>query len=340
MKSYIRKLFNGCLMALLALAVFCGTITKVAAEVKEIIIARQYGISYLPLMIMEKNKLVEKHIKAAGLGDVTVEWKTLAGGADMNEALLSKSIDFVSGGVAPMIKIWAKTKGQVKALGAINSMPLYLNTTNPKVKTLKDFTDKDRIALPAVKVSIQAVTLQMAAAKAFGDTNYRKLDYLTVTMSHPDGMTAMLSGKSEISSHFTAPPFQYLELEKPGVRTVINSYDTLGGPASFNLVWTTSDYRNANPKTYNAVVAAIEEVTAFINNNKKAAAQAYIEISKSKQSLDEILKILNDPLIQFTMTPLNIMKYADFMYKVGSINIKPNTWKDLFFPTVHNLPGS
>lgn len=337
MKSNM-KMFGFILTAVLALSVLGGT--QAIAEDKEIKVSRQYGIGYLPLMIMEKNKLIEKHAKAAGLSDVNVEWKTLAGGADMNEALLSKSLDFVSGGVAPMVKIWAKTNGQVKAVGSINSMPLYLNTTNPKVKTVKDFTDEDRIALPAVKVSIQAVTLQMAAAKAFGDSNYKKLDHLTVTMSHPDGMAAMLSGKSEISSHFTAPPFQYGELEKPGVHTVVNSYDVLDGPATFNLVWTTGEYRNANPKTYNAFFTAMEEAINNMNKDKRGAAQIYIEMSKSKQSVDRILKMLNDPLIQFTVTPLNTMKYAEFMHRVGSIKTKPSAWKDMFFPNVHNLHGS
>ena len=116
-----------------------GLSSQARAEDKEVTFARQYGISYLPLMIMEKNTLIEKQAKARGLGDITVSWKTLAGGADMNDALLSKSLDFVSGGVAPMIKIWAKTKGNynVKAVGSINSMPLYLNTSNPNVKTVK-----------------------------------------------------------------------------------------------------------------------------------------------------------------------------------------------------------
>jgi NitT/TauT family transport system substrate-binding protein len=34
------------------------------------------------------------------------------------------------------------------------------------------------------------------------------------------------------------------------------------------------------------------------------------------------------------------MKYADFMQKIGSIKAKPASWKDMFFPNVHNLPGS
>ena len=166
------------------------------AEMAEIKVAQQYGISYLPLMLMEEQKLIEKHARAAGV-DVSVGWAKFAGGNVMNDALLSGSLQFASGGVGPFVTLWSRTRGNldVKAVAAINSMPLYLNTRNPAVKSIKDFTDKDRIALPAVKVSIQAVTLQMAAEKAFGDGQQNRLDPLTVTLSHPDEQTALLSGK-------------------------------------------------------------------------------------------------------------------------------------------------
>jgi NitT/TauT family transport system substrate-binding protein len=240
------------------------------------------------------------------------------------------------------VTLWSRTKGNldVKAVAAINSMPLYLNTRNPNVKTIRDFTDKDRIALPAVKVSIQAVTLQMAAEKAFGEGQQNKLDALTVSLSHPDAQTALLSGASEINSHFSSPPFQYQQLEKPGIRTVISSYDVLGGPATFNLVWTTSKFRNENPKLYEAFVKALDEATAQINGNKRAAAEAYLRISKDKDTLDDIVKMLNDPAIVYTTTPQNVMKYVNFMYKVGSIKVQPDSWKDLFFPNAHSLQGS
>ena len=42
----------------------------------------------------------------------------------------------------------------MKAVAGMASMPRYLHVRNPDVTTLKDFTEKDRIALPAaVKVS-------------------------------------------------------------------------------------------------------------------------------------------------------------------------------------------
>ena len=219
-------------------------------------------------------------------------------------------------------------------------MPLYLNSRNPAVTSVKDFSDKDRIALPAVKTSIQAVTLQMAAEQAFGEGQANRLDPLTVSMAHPDAQAALLSGKSEITAHFSSPPFQYQQLDKPGIHKVLDSYEVLGGPATFNTVWTTSKFRSENPKLYDAFVKALDEAIAQINADRKAAAEAYLRISKDKDTVQDILAMLNDPAIVFTTTPQNVMKYVDFMLKTGSIKVKPDSWKDLFFPNVHALPGS
>jgi NitT/TauT family transport system substrate-binding protein len=328
-------------LLVLALSAALGAAAPARAEMSEIKVAQQYGISYLPLMIMEDQNLIEKQAKALGV-DVKVGWAKFAGGNVMNDALLSGSLQFASGGVAPLLTLWSRTRGtlDVKAVGAMNSMPLFLNTRNPNVKTLKDLTEKDRIALPAVKVSIQAVTLQMAAEQAFGPGQQNKLDALTVSMAHPDAQAALLSGASEVNAHFSSPPFQYQQLAKPGVRNILNSYEVLGGPATFNVIWTTARFRNENPKIYDAFVRALEEATAIINRDKKAAAETYLRLSKDKDTVDDILKMLNDPNIVFTQTPQNIMKYADFMAKVGAIKVRPDSWKDLFFPNVHGTAGS
>jgi NitT/TauT family transport system substrate-binding protein len=312
------------------------------AELTEIKIAQQYGIGYLPLMLMEEQKLVEKHAKANGIPDLKVGWAKFAGGNVMNDALLSNSLQFASGGVAPLVTLWARTRGNldVKAVAAIDSMPLLLNTRNPNVKTIKDFTDKDRIALPAVKVSIQAITLQMAAEKTFGDGQQGRLDPLTVTLSHPDAQIALLSGQSEITAHFGSPPFQYQQLKNPAIHTVLNSYDVLGGPATFNVVWTSSKFRAENPRIYDAFVKALDEAIGQINADRRAAAETYLRISKDKDTVQDIVAMLNDPAIVFTTTPQSVMKYVDFMLRTGAIKVRPDSWKDLFFPNVHALPGS
>src|SRR5437773_4982478 len=201
-------------VALAVAIVACVALTSLPArpEMAEIAVAEQYGISYLPLMLMEEKKLIEKHAKAAGV-DVKIGWAKFAGGNVMNDALLSGNLQFASGGVGPLVTLWARTRGNldVRGVSALNSMPLHLVTRNPNVKTISDFRDSDRIALPAVKVSVQAVLLQMAAEQAFGAGQQNRLDSLTVTMSHPDAMQALLSGQSEANAHFGSPPFQYQE---------------------------------------------------------------------------------------------------------------------------------
>lgn len=312
----------------------------VSAEVKEVRLAKQYGLGYLPLIIMEEQRLIEKHTKAAGLGDVKVTWATLGGGSAMNDALLSNSVNYISSGVAPLVVLWDKSKGSVKGVSAIISTPNYLNTNNPAVKSIRDFTDRDRIGLPSVKVSIQAIILQMAVAKEFGQENYAKLDKLTVSMKHPDAMAALLSGKSEISGHLTSPPFMFQELDDKRVRTVLNSYDVLGGPHTFNVVTTTKAFHDNNPKTYAAVFAALEEAIVYINKNKRQAAEIYQKASKTKESLDDLIKEISQPTLSYTTTPLNVSKFSDFMFKTGTIKTRPNSWKDLFFSNVHGKQGS
>lgn len=312
------------------------------AEVKEVRAAKQYGLGYLQLVLMENQKLVEKHAKAAGLGDITVSWSTFRSSDVMNDALISGSVDFVSLGVPGLATIWAKTRGNIDVRGAsgLNAAPLLLLTRDPKIQSIKDFTEKDRIALPAVKVSNQAIILQMAAAQVFGEANWQKLDPLTVSMAHPDSLNALLSGSSEITSYFSSPPFQYRALARDGIRKVLKSYDVVGGKMSFNAIATTNKFRQQNPKTYEAYLAALKEATDIINRDKRAAAEAYLRITGDKTPIDEFMVMMNDPDIEFTMQPLNMLKLVDFMHKTGAIKVKPNTWQDLFFENAHGMGGS
>ena len=309
------------------------------AETSEIRCAQQYGTSYLALMLMQDQKLIEKHAKQAGLGDVKVTWAKLGGPGAMNDALLSGGLDFGTGGVPSLITLWAKTNGEVRGVGALNDMPNELITNNPKVKTLKDFGQGDKIAVTTVKISTQALLLQMAAAKEFGEKSYDKLDSLTVSMPHPDAAAALLSNSGSITAHFASPPFSYQEHAK-GLRSVISSYDILGGPATFNVVWSTKKFHDQNPKAYQAFVAAFQDATDQINKDKKAAAETYKRLSGSNEPVEELVKQLSDPKVKFTLEPHRLNVTAEFMHKVGRINKKPSSWKDLFFDNVHSLSGS
>jgi NitT/TauT family transport system substrate-binding protein len=326
---------------LAAAAIFCVAAGTAKAEPRVVRIATQYGISYLPLTIMAEQKLLEAEGKKLGL-DLGTDWIRFTGGPPMNEALISGNLDFASGGVGPMVTIWARTQNnlKVKGISAINSMPLWLNSINPDVKTIKDFTEKDRIALPAVRVSMQAVILQMAAEKVFGKGQEHKLDPWTVSLSHPDGLAQMMSGKSEITAHFTSAPFMYTELEDKRVHRVLNSYDVFGGPHTFNVVWATGKLYEGEPKIVEAFLSALRIAMKQINDDPAAAAALWVKADKSKLTPAEAEKIIRDKENTWTLTPQKVMDVAGYMSRVGMVPATPKSWKDMFIDAVHNLPGS
>jgi NitT/TauT family transport system substrate-binding protein len=336
---------NRCKRFSLVVAAFFAAahLTTASAEVSEVRVAQQYGISYLGLMVMEREQLLQKHAREAQLGDIEVSWTKFTGGGVMNDALLSNSLDFASGGIAPFLTLWAKTKGTASEVGGVcarSSSEAYLDTRNPDIRSLKDFTPKDKIGLAAVKVSSVAVILQMAAEQQLGKGSEFKLDPLTVSMGPPDAMTALLSGLGGITANFTFPPYHDLQMKQPGIRNILRSNDVLGGLATLDMIYTTKKFRDANPKTYKAFLAAYQEAVDRINANRDWAAQVYLEMSKVKSSREEILDLLNDPSFTFTLVPMQNMKFADFMYRTGAIKIKPSSWKDLYFPEVHHLSGT
>ncbi|MCJ2037630.1 ABC transporter substrate-binding protein [Methylobacterium sp. E-041] len=312
------------------------------AEMQAVSIARQPSLGHLPLMLMEDQGLLQKHAAARGLSGLGARYITLAGGAAMNDALLSGSVQFVAGGVPPLVLLWSKTEGTgmaVKGVAAMNAMPLLMNTNAERVRSLADFTDRDKIALPAVKVSVQAMFLQMAAEKALGEARRNDLDRLTVTLSHPDGMAALLSGQ-EVSAHFTAAPIQELELRKPGIRTILNTFDVLGGPSTFNVVWASAAFVEANPTVHAAFTAALEEAVASIAGDPQAAAEAYARLARDGSDIGLIASILASPQVTFTTTPQAILHYVDFMARTKAIRRGARDWRELFFANVHGKPGS
>jgi NitT/TauT family transport system substrate-binding protein len=305
------------------------------AEANTVRVAKQFGIGYMQYMVMQELKLVEKHAKAAGL-DVTTEWATFRSSDVMNDALISGSVDFVSLGVPGIITIYSKTKGtasEVKGVLGLNVSPLMLLVRDPAIKSLKDFKDTHRIALPAVKVSNQAIILQMAAAKEFGDAKYNALDHLTVSMAHPDATAAMLGGQSEITANFSSAPFQYRQMKNPNVKLLINSKDLfLDDPMSFNIVAATSKFRSENPKLYAAFVAGMREATDIINADKRKGAEIYLKSTGEKTSIDDIMDVLADKDIIYNNKVGGIRTFVNFMAKTGTLKNPPADWKDMFFP--------
>jgi NitT/TauT family transport system substrate-binding protein len=323
------------LWAIVALIGVLASAPEVRAEATTLRVAKQFGVAYMQFMVMEDQKLIEKHAKAAGLGDITVEFNQFRSSDVMNDALLSGSVDFVSLGIPGIITIWSKTKGtpiDVKAASGLNVSPLMLMVRDPAIKSLKDFKDHHKIAMPAVKVSMQAIMLQMAAAKEFGFEKYNALDHLTVSMAHPDATAAMLGGPSEVVANFSSAPFQYRQMKNPNIRRILTSTDLFDEGLSFNVIAATSKFRAENPKVYAAFLAGLKEATDFINADKKRAAEIYLKVSGDKTPVEDIMEVLADPAIQYTTKVMGIGAFVTFMTKVGTLKNPPADWREMFFP--------
>lgn len=260
----------------------------------------------------------------------------------MNEGVLTGALDVAAAGVPAMLTVWDRTYGHqnVKAIASLGSMPGYLLSNNPAVKSIKDLTDKDRIAAPAAGVGFQSRTLQIATAEVYGNSEFKKFDNITVSLPHPDATVALISGKSEVTAHFSSPPFQYQELEHSSIHKILSSYDVLGGPGSFNALYTTQKFHDENPKTYQAFYNALAQAADYVEKHKDDAAKIYIRQEKSHLPLSLIEKIINDPENHFTVSPERTYVYADKLYQLGVLKHHAASWKDYFFPEAWVNPGS
>jgi len=313
-----------------ALALALPSIAQAEGRIR---IAEQFGVVYLLLNVAQDQKLIEKHGRQQGI-DIDVDWVKLSGGAVINDALLSDSIDVAGAGVGPLLTIWDRTRGRqnVRGIASLGSFPYYLVSTNPAVKSIADFGPNDRIALPAVTVSVQARILQMAAARQWGPARFKKLDPITQTLPHPDAAAALIAGKTELNAHFGSPPFQEQELAgNPDAHVVLDSYQVLGGPASATVLYATEKYVKQNPKTYRAFLAALGEAAQLIAANPEAAADAYLRVNKGNIDRALLLKVIKDPKVHFRVAPQNTLALAQFLHQVGAIRNKPASWRDYFF---------
>ncbi len=333
MTRFVRSFITVCL------AVFALQ-TPALAEGKLVRIAKQPGVAYLPLMIMEKEKLFEKHAKDSGV-DIATQWLRFTGGSAMNEALLSGSLDIASGGIPPLLTIWSRTEDnlKVKGIASISSHPQFLLTTNPNIKSIKDFSTSDKIALPAVKVSNQAVMLQMLAAKEMGEDKAMDIDSFTVSMGHPDALAAMLGGH-DINSHFSQSPFQDIALRDKRVHAVANSWDIVGGPYPVAIAWATDRFAQDNPKLLPSFIAALKEAQEIIKADPNYAADVWIEMDVKNFTHEEALSIIQKPDMIWDAAPQNTLTFLKHMNKVGLVKRTTDNWKDVYFPEIANLKGS
>jgi NitT/TauT family transport system substrate-binding protein len=143
-----------------------------------------------------------------------------------------------------------------------------------------------------------------------------------------------------VNSHYSIPPFLQIVLKSPNVRSVLKSMDTLGGPATVTNAWANQRFIEANPIKAKALVAALDEASEMIAQDPKRSAEIYLDVTKEKITVDELVAILKAPGAVFTALPQRSMLYGDYMHRIGLIKTKPASWKEYTFPLIHDRPGS
>jgi NitT/TauT family transport system substrate-binding protein len=302
---------------------------------------QQRGLLYLPVDVMVSGGILQQEATKLGLGKVEASAVSLSGPGPVLDAILSGAADYGTAALPSLLTVWDKTKGtqnEIKAVGTVSNGAMTLYTVNPNVKTIADFTDKDRIAVPTVKLSFNAMMLQMAAEKLWGDPH--RLDHLTVGLGHPDAVAALSAGeKATITSHIAVQPFTERGLKLPGAHVVADSREVFGGPLTQITLLATKQTKEKNPTLFKAVANALEESIKVANKDKRAAAILWKEAQKAPDTVDDLVHLLSDPGFEFTSEPHRIAFFAAFLNRVGGIKSKLTDWKELFWETAHNQKG-
>jgi NitT/TauT family transport system substrate-binding protein len=334
--------WRGGAAAIAALGVVLSGAPALAQHKTEILLSRQPGIFYMPTHIIEKQKLIEKHAAALGLPGITTKWITFSGGGAQTDALLAGGVDILNTGTGNLLLLWDRTRGGVKGIVACSAQPMTLISRDPNIKSIRDFGPGDKIAVPTVKISTQAIVLQIAAAEAFGADQWSKLDANTVQLGHPDAYAALSNPKHEVRNHFSIPPFTFLELKNvPGAHVVLDSRDVMGGPLSQAQFFTTTKFADANPKIIQAVRDATKEAQDLIRNDTRTAVEIYKEVTGDKTSVEDLLAWLKEPgMMEWNLEPQGTMKFAAHLFNTGTLKTLPKAWTDYYLPVAHDLKGN
>ena len=300
-----------CIILLLALGfLFTGCPGK-NTKTDTVVIAEQFGLAYAPLQVLK----TRKDLAEAPEG-VKVEWVRTGNAAVIREAMAADRMDIGFMGIPPFL-IGAQGGMEWKIICGLSRSPLGLVTTRKSVATLADFTSRDRIALPQPG-SIQHILLAMQADRELGDPS--ALDSLLVTMSHPDGMNALLSG-SEITAHFTSPPFLMAELSTPGCSLVLSGEEAFGGPFTFIIGVVNGSSLKTKGEFLHFLLSKLDNACRFLEEKPAEAAALLADVYDMPE--EELLQLLNAEGMAYTTDVTGLEKFGGFMHRAGYLDTSP-----------------
>jgi NitT/TauT family transport system substrate-binding protein len=305
-------------------------------------LVQQRGLLYIPVDVMVSGGVLQAEATKLGLGKIDATVTSLSGPGPILDALLSGAADYGTAALPSLLTVWEKTRGsanEVRAVGTVSNGAMTLYTINPNVKSIGDFTEKDRIAVPTVRLSFNAMMLQMAAEQLWNDPH--RLDHLTVALGHPDAVTALSAGygKATITAHIGVQPFTDRGLKLPGAHAIADSRTIFGGPLTQITLLATKPTKERNPTLFTAVAAALEQSIKVASADKRAAAALWKEANKAPDSIDELVAQLDDPGFEFTSRPQGIAHFTAFLNRIGTMKAKVGDWKELFWETAYGQQG-
>jgi NitT/TauT family transport system substrate-binding protein len=331
LRTKLRRLgAAGIAAALLAAAAVAGSTARGAQNgpaPQNITIAYQFGIGYAPLLLIKQQRLLERAYPG-----LRVEWKQLASGTPITDGIIKGDIQIGAMGTGPMLVGWARGTNW-KVIAPLDEADLWLMVRNPSIRTFADLRGK-RIATPTA-TSIQAVALRKMAEVKLG--NARALDSSLISMDHPDGMQALLTG--QIDAHFTSPPYQWLELGR-GARALGKSYGYFGAH-SFLVTVATQRFYDEYTAFSNRFYRLVKQSIDLLNKKPRVAAAILAREDTTETTAAQFRRwITRKKSLTFTTRPRGLMRTAAFMNKIGLLNKVPGSWRELVFPPVYPTRGS
>ena len=261
-----------------------------------------------------------------------VDWKVLASGTPITNGIISGDIQIGAMGTGPMLVGYARGVDW-KVIAPLNDGDLWLMAKDPRIRTVADLRGK-RIATPTA-TSIQAVVMRKMAEVKLGDA--RALDAGHVSMDHPDGMQALLTG--QIDAHFTSPPFQFQEKVR-GAHVVGRSYNYFGAHTFLVTVMTDKFYGEytAFARQFYKDIAAMQ---ALIKKNPTRVAKLLERDAGGTPTWRQFKQWLGNPALNWTTRPRGLMRTANFMRRTNQLTGRfPGSWRDLVHPPVYPTKGS
>ncbi|MBU7005328.1 ABC transporter substrate-binding protein [Phosphitispora fastidiosa] len=302
--------------------------TEVKIAPAKIRVSLQFGLGYAPLQIMKEKKLIEKYLPG-----IQVEWIQMGTGGLIRESLIAGELDAGFMGIPPYLIAWDKGVDW-KIATALASSPQGLQTYRDDIKSLRDFKEHDKIAVP-IPGSVQHILLAMAAEKELEDP--KALDHNLVSMAHPDGTNALISERG-ITAHFTSPPYIFEELTSANIKQVIDAEEAFGGEHTFLVGVVTKEFHDKYPAAYAAFVAAVNEAIYYVNQNPREAAKMLAP--EFKMSEEKTYEYLTWPGTNFTSTPYGLMGFAEFMKMSGYISKMPTDYSEIAWENVGAAIGN